>query len=167
MCQSQHIFWKCRHLASGAFHLCASYSATLGRQCDGYTSFARVINCDCPSCRRTDQSTSTHVHAEIDSEQATAGADEIDWGNATESDKEKERRRRVNAWVAKQSESSRKSTTNDDLEEATLGAQEVQEETGSSPETSESGSEHTQSDEEPKSTPEQTSQGSKLEDCEE
>ncbi|KAL8826029.1 MAG: hypothetical protein Q9191_004051 [Dirinaria sp. TL-2023a] len=150
-------------------------------QCDGYTSSARVINCDCPSCRRTtDRSPSTHLHAEIDSEQATAsadetqidaeqatpGADDTDWGDASESDKEKERRSRLRAWAPERSESSRGSTTND-LEETTLGALEIQEEIVSSIESSDSGNEHMELDIQGGSTPKQTAEVSELEDHEE
>lgn len=90
MCRSRNTFWKCRHLVSGNFDLCDKYSATAGRECDGYTSFARVIKRPCPTCSRR-----AAARPPSEAEQATAGAEEL-----TEEQKlEKERRRRVRAWA--------------------------------------------------------------------
>ena len=164
MCRSQNTFWRCRHLAFGKIDLCATYHATLGRQCDGYTSFARVINAVCPSCRHTtDRSLRTHLHAEIDTEQATAGADEIDWQRGSESDKQKEtRRRRLHTWApSRQSESSRIPVIDNHLEEEPiLGAQE-EATLGAIP--SDSASEHMPPDPRTGSMPDQ-SETSKLQD---
>ena len=50
MCQNQTTFWACNDLASGRFLICEKYRATLGRECEGYTSFARRINLRCSKC---------------------------------------------------------------------------------------------------------------------
>ena len=109
MCQSQNTFWKCRHLASGKFHLCTKYSETAGRECEGYTSFARVIQRVCPTCSRR----AAARPAPSQSEQASAGAEEL-----TESAKlERERQRRARTWAPnRRTKTGKKSVVNRYLE---------------------------------------------------
>ena len=81
MCQSQNTWWACRDLASGKFLICEKYRATSGRECDGYTSFSRVIKRQCPKCRRQRKQTPrTDLKARVDGDQASAGALETNVG---------------------------------------------------------------------------------------
>ena len=75
MCQNQTSFWACNDLASGRFLICEKYRATLGRECEGYTSFARKINRQCPKCRKkAGQTPRTDLKARAKDERAITGA---------------------------------------------------------------------------------------------
>lgn len=77
MCQSQNSFWACRCLAQGRFLMCERYRSTAGRECDGYTSFSRVVRRPCPRHSRQEGRTSPNAsEARDNSDQATAGAEE-------------------------------------------------------------------------------------------
>ena len=51
MCQMQTTFFACAQLAEGKTTLCAKFQLTVGRSCDGISSFSRLLNVKCPKCQ--------------------------------------------------------------------------------------------------------------------